>query len=151
MALNIGAKRVYRQTHSSPFNADAAKLTLGVAADKLAAYKERAQFLASKQAKHENVVEFFKRILPVQSNNKTVEVKKDISKNAREALNLLETQPGANFAPGTWWNAYNAFTYYADHMIGKSADRRLTNAWYGQMAARKIKALELAVELAELA
>jgi hypothetical protein len=38
-----------------------------------------------------------------------------------------------------------------DHVIGRSADTRLTSAWYGYNKNLKTKALELAVEMAEAA
>jgi hypothetical protein len=49
---------MFRQTHRLEFDADAAKLAIGVAADKLAKYKEAAEFLGSKKAETDNVVEF---------------------------------------------------------------------------------------------
>jgi hypothetical protein len=74
-----------------------------------------------------------------------------LSRNAKGALDILETQPGANYAPGTWWNAYNACTYMTDHVIGKTQESRLTSAWYGLNKSVKVKALEKAVEYAEAA
>ena len=74
-----------------------------------------------------------------------------LSRNAQGALDILETQPGANYAPGSWWNAYNAVTYMTDHVIGRNQESRLTSAWYGLNKSVKVKALEKAVKLAEAA
>ncbi len=55
------------------------------------------------------------------------------------------------FAAGTWWGAFNAVTYYYDHVAGTDQDKRLTSAWFGSAATRKRQALDLAVEFAEAA
>jgi hypothetical protein len=39
----------------------------------------------------------------------------------------------------------------ADHVMGRSADTRLTSAWYGLNKSKKEKALELAIDYAEAA
>lgn len=37
----------------------------------------------------------------------------------------------------------------ADHELGRSADTRMTSAWFGNNANRKVKALDLALEMAD--
>ena len=74
-----------------------------------------------------------------------------ISRHAEEALAVVHTQPGANFAEGSWWQAFNAVTYMTDHTLGRSRDSRLTSAWYGMNRVKKEKALDLAVQYAEMA
>jgi len=64
---------------------------------------------------------------------------------------VLHTQPGAKFAEGSWWQAFNTITYMTDHKLGRSNDTRLTSAWYGQNRIKKEKALDLAIEYAEAA
>jgi hypothetical protein len=64
---------------------------------------------------------------------------------------VLHTQPGAQFAEGSWWSAFNTITYMTDHKLGRSNDTRLTSAWYGQNRIKKEKALELALDYAEAA
>jgi hypothetical protein len=79
------------------------------------------------------------------------ESEKVLSKSAERALEVIETQPGAEFGRGTWWQAFNAVTYMTDHEIGRSVDSRLTSAWYGANKNLKTKALETAVEMADAA
>jgi hypothetical protein len=98
-------------------------------------------------AKDENVVEYFKRIFPLTTSNEGKS--NDLSKNAKVALDILHTQPGAEFAEGTWWQPFNAVTYMTDHLVGRSADTRLSSAWYGYNKTLKTKALEVAIEMAE--
>jgi len=147
LSLNTKVERMVKISHRREFNGDQTKLMLGVAAEKLAQYKEMAQFLGSKRYSDENVVEYFKRVFPASENAK----RSDITKNARTALGILETQPGAEYAAGSWWQAFNATTYMTDHLIGRSTDTRMTSAWYGSNKNLKVRALETAIEMAEAA
>ena len=145
--FNAGTEAVenaVKISHRNVFNADVTKEMLGIAKDKLAKYKDMASFLGAKKAKDENIVEYFNRIFPSSG-------KKEVSRNAERAMEILHTQPGANYAEGTWWQPFNAITFLTDHELGRNADSRLTSAWYGYNKGLKTKALELAVEMAEAA
>ena len=133
-------------SHRSAFNAAKVKEQLGIATHKLAKYKEMAQFLGSKKYKAEKVKEYFMEVFPAMSSKE-----KEMSRNAFRALDVLNKQPGANFAEGTWWQPFNAVTYMTDHLVGRSADSRLSSAWYGPNKNLKVKALEKAIEYAEAA
>ena len=146
LSLNSKVERMAKISHRQVFNPDDVKGMLGIATNKLAQYKEMASFLGSKRYNNENIVEYFTRIFPVTGSG---EKKKEVSKNAQYALDVLETQPGAEYAPGTWWQAFNAVTFLTDHVIGRTADTRLTSAWYGYNKGVKTRALETAVEMAE--
>lgn len=149
LSLNSRAEKMVKISHRSVFNPEIAKEMLGIASAKLLQYKEMAGFLGSKKASNENIVEFFKRVFPVTSQKENS--KKEMSKNAKLALDILETQPGANFAQGTWWQPFNSVTYLVDHLAGRTNDNRLTSAWYGQGKNIKNDALELAIEYANAA
>ena len=135
-------------SHRKQFNPADVKDMLGIATDKLQKYKEMAQFLGSKKAKTENIIEYFERIFPLTTKS---EEENKRSKNANIALSIIDTQPGAEYAQGTWWQPFNAVTFMTDHVVGRSNDSRLTSAWYGYNKGLKTKALELAVEMAEAA
>ena len=66
-------------------------------------------------------------------------------------MDVLYTQPGANFGEGTWWQALNSVTYMTDHLMGKNSETRLQSSWFGQNQARKVKAVNKAVEYANAA
>jgi phage/plasmid-like protein (TIGR03299 family) len=149
LSLNSSVERMAKISHRKAFNPENVKDMLGVATDKLSRYKDMAQFLGSKKAKNEDIVEYFKRVFPVTGSNEKKQ--KDISKSAQTALEILHVQPGAEYAAGTWWQPFNAVTYLTDHLAGRSADTRLTSAWYGYNKGLKTKALELAIEMAEVA
>lgn len=147
LSLNSKVERMVKISHRREFDPSNVKSMLGIAGEKLAQYKEMAQFLGSKRYNDENIVEYFTRIFPVSGAGK----KKEMSKNAELALDVLDNQPGTEYAPGTWWQAFNAVTYLTDHLHGRSADSRLQSAWYGYHNGLKTKALETAIEMAEVA
>jgi phage/plasmid-like protein (TIGR03299 family) len=149
LSLNTASKQMAKVSHRREFDADLVKETLGVAKHKLEKYKEMAAFLGSKQASDEDVVSYFQRVFPVLTAKE--DSKKTLSKSANKALEILSTQPGAKFAEGSYWQAFNAVTYMTDHIIGRSVDNRLTSAWYGANKGLKTKALEVAIEMAEAA
>ena len=141
-----------KKSHRTEFNAAQVKEQLGIATDKLAKYKEMAAFLGSKRYTNETLKDYFNRIFPVLVYNKEKgPQRKELSKSATRALEVVNTQPGAQYAEGSWWQAFNAVTYLTDHEIGRSADSRLTSAWFGPNKNLKVKALETAVEFAEAA
>lgn len=143
LSLGMKSEKMVKVSHRNEFDGDAVKETLGIAKEKLQSYKEMAAYLGSKRYNDENIVDYFKRVFPVSGE------KKEISKNAEIALNIMDQQPGAEYAEGTWWQAFNAVTFMTDHVIGRSADTRLQSAWYGYNKGLKTKALETAVEFAD--
>ena len=152
LTLSLKAKtdNMVRVSHRTAFEPDVVKETLGLAHNKMNQYKEMSQFLTSKRYNGESIVEYFKSVFPLAA-QKEGKARKDVSKGASIALDILETQPGADFAPGSWWNAYNAVTYYTDHLQGRTADARISSAWFGPNRTLKADALEKAVEFAEAA
>ena len=139
--------KIVRVTHRNEFDLDQVKETLGIAKKKIEDYKETAKFLAKSKAKKFDVVEYFKELFPVLT--KKSDPKKDISKAAESCCTHLETQPGAEFANGTWWNGYNAVSFHLDHLASRERDTRVTSAWYGTGATKKVEALKKAVEYAK--
>jgi len=150
LSLNSAVERMVKFSHRKEFDAAVVKDMLGIATDKLSKYKEIAQFLGSKMAKEENIVDYFKRIFPMTGKTKD-ESSNELSRNAKVAMDILHTQPGAEYAEGSWWQPFNAVTFMTDHVLGRSADNRLASAWYGQNKNLKTKALETAIEMAEAA
>lgn len=154
LALNNTAKYAVKVNHRSTFDGDEVKETLGIAKGQLQRYKEQALFLGSKKYKKETIVEYFNRVFPSLSKDELKKqdlTKNPISRQAEEAMAVLHVQPGARFAEGSWWQAFNTVTYMADHKLGRSQDSRLSSAWYGLNRAKKEKALELALDYATAA
>ena len=147
MALNGASEHMVKINHRNEFDADAVKETLGVAKDKLDTYKEAAQFLSTKNYTKDSIVEYFNEVFPFTANKRD----NDVSRNTKLAMEVLDTQPGAEYGRGTFWQAFNTVTYLTDHELGRSNDTRLTSAWFGANRKKKIVALEKAIEFAEAA
>jgi phage/plasmid-like protein (TIGR03299 family) len=153
MALSeVGSK--YNVTHRNPFDPAQVKEKLGIAHYRMGEYKEKAQFLATTKYKEENIVEYFTRVFPVNESKKkegSTRKQKEMHRGASYGMALIDTQPGADIAPGTFWNLYNAATYYTNHLAGKTDDGRVQSLWLGDSAKANIQALDVAVEMAKAA
>lgn len=148
--------------HRSEFDANKVKAALDEAHQKMGKYKEMAQFLSEKKFTEQSVFEYFTRVFPKTSTktgktsfDKLMESfrsgEKVFSRNAQEAMEVIDTQPGAQYGRGTWWQAYNAVTYMTNHTMGHNPDTRMQSVWYGQNKDRNVQALGLALEFAEAA
>lgn len=144
VALNEVGQPSVRVNHRSVFDAGRVKEILGLGHNKIEKFKEAAGFLGSKRYTDEQLTQFFGVVF-----GKSTKEKEELARNAKEAMSIVENQPGDHFAPGTWWNAYNAVTYMTDHKLGRSADTRMASAWFGGNAKRKVDALDLALEMAD--
>jgi phage/plasmid-like protein (TIGR03299 family) len=153
LAVNTASDRVVRKNHRAPFDADSVKDMLGIAHKKMEIYKETAQFLSSKRFHPADINSYFGQVFPSMSKKYADAVLDDstLSRPAKEAKYFLDEQPGAEYGEGSFWQLFNAATYYIDHKAGNSDDTRLTSAWYGANSQKKIKALNKAVEMAEAA
>jgi len=150
LSLSQKAKNEVALNHRRAFDPQMVKDQLGIAHEKFAMYKEMARFLSKKRAKHSDLIQYFNNVFPI-AGNKQVAQYEDLSRTAKQAYDVLEVQPGAEMAMGTWWNAVNAVTYLTDHQLGRSADTRMQSAWFGANQAKKVQAMNLAVEMAEVA
>jgi phage/plasmid-like protein (TIGR03299 family) len=138
-----------RLNHRHAFDADKVKKTLGIASDKLKQYKEMAQFLGKKKYTQESLDEYLLQVFP--SNSKKKQVERRLSRPAQIAKSVIDTQPGHEFAEGSFWSAFNASTFVIDHGLGHNDNNRLYSAWYGPNRKRKNDALETALIMAEAA
>ena len=146
LTLSLAGKNdlMVRLNHRRAFDADMVKQTMGIARKKMGTYKDMAEYLSSKNFSVDSLHNYLKDVFPSLT-------KKDnsvMSRPAEQALAVLETQPGAEFGAGTFWQAFNAVTYTTDHLLGHSQETRLQSAWYGSNRQRKVVALEKAVEYA---
>ncbi len=154
LSLGMQADRSVKIGHRVEFNPSEVKEALGIATEKLATYREMAEYLGGKRFSMDKLIEYYNTVYP-RTSDKRVQDKKlsveTLSRNAKQCLDVLETQPGAEFAEGSWWQAYNSVTFVTDHVQGRSADNRMHSAWFGANQARKRTALETAIEFAEAA
>jgi phage/plasmid-like protein (TIGR03299 family) len=151
MSLQQSADRSVKVGHRQVFDPDRVKADLGLAHEKFAKYKEMAQFLGSKRFTVDSLISFYDEVYPSTSRTaeKVAATKvEELSRSARMCYDALETQPGAQYGEGTWWQAFNSVTYVTDHLQGRSAEQRLHNQWFGYNQPRKVQAAEKAVEFA---
>jgi len=146
VALNEKGQPSVRVNHRSQFDSERVKEILGLSHRKVETFKNAAEFLGSRQVAKHSLEKYFGAVFGESSKED-----KTLGRTAEMVLELVETQPGSEYRKGSWWQAYNAVTYAVDHKLGRSADTRMTSAWFGSNAKRKIDALNLAVEMAEAA
>tara|TARA_B100000131_G_scaffold192579_1_gene185098 strand:+ start:2746 stop:3702 length:957 start_codon:yes stop_codon:yes gene_type:complete len=154
MSLGMEADKSVRVGHRVEFDADAVKETLGLAHEKFQQYKEMAEFLGSKRYDMESLIQYYNDVFPSTARN--VEEPKPVtadtlSRAGKQALSVIDTQPGAQYAEGSWWQALNSVTYITDHVQGRGEDTRLYSNWFGGNQLRKVRAAEKAVEYATAA
>jgi len=154
MALKGTAITGAKLNHRKVFDANHVKTTLGLAHEKFEQYKELSQFLASKKFSAESLIEYYNEVFPRTYQGKNppvVKEFKDLTANGQKAFEVLDSQPGAQFGKGSWWQALNSVTYLTDHVMGREADSRMTSAWFGANQNRKQTAVSKAIEFAEAA
>lgn len=150
-SLQSSSKNFVKLNHRTVFDPDLVKEQMGLASEKFAMYKDMAEFLSTKKFSVDNLVQYYNEVFPhtyANSKGKTVNKIEDLTKNGKAAMDVLYTQPGAQYGEGTWWQALNSVTYLTDHVMGKSAESRLQSSWFGQNQSRKVKAVNKAVEYA---
>jgi phage/plasmid-like protein (TIGR03299 family) len=142
VALNSASKLQITQNHKNAFSYDMFHDVLLETKELMVTYKEAAEFLGSKRYTAAKVTDYFEDVFASKFKN---------SRNVVSANELLETQPGHEFAKGSWWQAFNAITYMSDHQQTNDREAKLHSSWFGVNKTRKTKALSLALNYAEAA
>ena len=146
MALTERGQPAVRLSHRNNFNPEMVKELLGISHNRVEQFKGAAELLGSKKYSDKAFKTFLATVFGTSNQEGKI-----LSRTAERAFEIVETQPGADYAPKSWWNAYNAVTYMTDHEMGRSDDTRAAAAWFGHNAKRKLEALNVAVEMAEVA
>lgn len=153
-ALDSMSDRQVKVGHRTVFDASSVKETLGIATDTMQKYKEVASFLGSKRFTQDTYIEYLNTVFPRTSDKRIksgMDKIEQMSRNAKLCYDALEQQPGAEYAEGSWWQAFNSVTFITDHVQGRNQENRLTNSWFGYNQTRKREALKSAIEFAEVA
>ena len=148
-ALKSGLDNKVSINHRKAFNPATVHDNLAELHRSLSEFKDMAEFLGGRRYTEETVREYFDKVFPISGRNP--DPKKEHSLNSERAWTVIESQPGAEHAPGTWWNAYNAVSYVTDHVAGNNDNNRLNSAWFGRNRNRKTRALGMANEYAAAA
>jgi len=168
-AMQSGAAN-FRMSHIHEFDgkmANKAAEVLGLTQEANAEFKQAAEFLVSKKAKHENVLEFVAHLYQpdvLETRRQERELKAagkkvgeeaplidEFNRYSKLAVEALEKAPGAHLksAAGTWWGALNAITYVEDHL--RTGENAVYNSLLGVGSKRKSRALDLALDYAKAA
>jgi phage/plasmid-like protein (TIGR03299 family) len=153
-ALDSMSDRQVKVGHRTIFDASSVKETLGIATDTMQKYKEVASFLGSKRFTQDTYIEYLNTVFPRTSDKRIksgMDKIEQMSRNAKLCYDALEQQPGAEYAEGSWWQAFNSVTFITDHVQGRNQENRLANSWFGYNQTRKREALKSAIEFAEAA
>ena len=151
LSLSQDSNAMLKVNHRKEFDSSEVKEQMGIAKEKMEQYKSMAEFLGSKRYTSENIVQYFNEVYGSPAKEKVDGVFPFTSNNAKIAMENLDTQPGANFAQGSFWNAFNTVTYMADHVQGRETSSRIESSWYGRNRRVKLTALDKALEYAEAA
>lgn len=146
LALSRRDKNEVKLDHRAKFDPEKVKYLMGITRASMEKYKEMSEFLAKRRYNKEKLEDYFKDVLGAKGDDGV-----EMSSRAQEAMDAMDTQPGAKFGRGTWWQPFNAVTYVIDHKLGRSTDTRLKSAWFGVNKTRKTVALTKALEYAEAA
>jgi len=151
LSLSQNADKMLTVNHRKEFDASEVKEQMGIAREKMEQYKSMAAFLGSKKYTADNVIQYFNEVFGAPAKEKVDNVIPFTSRNSKLAFENLDVQPGAEFAQGTWWTAFNSVTNMTDHLQGRSNDGRLVSSWYGRNRKVKLNALDKALEYADAA
>jgi len=128
-----------------------AKETLGLASDSFRRFGEDANYLAGPRISDRRIGEYFEAIFPDETDALSAVSKK--AATVRMTLRgLVDSGLGTEISEirGTAWAAYNAVTEYVDHYDRPTLtdSRRLDAIWFGDGARLKVRAWNLAMDLA---
>lgn len=139
LALKTGGTE-FRMAHRCEFDdsmRSKAKDVLGIAHDQMEEFEKNAKRLKKLNLKHKDILSVLANVYQPDINLKKLVDDFDglASPSLKKVIDVLENAPGAD--PETAWGVLNAVTYYADHVASRSADKRLTNAWFGKTSHHK--------------
>ena len=139
-------------SHRSLFDMDAAKVKLGVG-DAFVMFQREAQAMAETGVDTRKAVEYFLAVYHDMTSSQVVDAQaqKQTDKTIERLARHFTAGPGSDLrsAKGTAWGLLNAVTYDIDHCAkARTADNRLSSAWFGNGERVKNKARELALAIA---
>lgn len=151
IAVN-GVPQAIKVPHSTRFDAQAVKQQLGIAVSQWDGFMYRMRMLAERKVKSHEAMNYFLRVLcDVQPGS--VDSAGLANERALKRVQALYEGQGRGAeleaAKNTAWGLLNAVTEFVDHeRRARSAEYRIDSAWFGQGAALKQRALDVALQLA---
>lgn len=114
-------------------------------------FEEKAIKLSKASASREDIKRYLIRVFDPKAYKSGLTLE-SASRPAKIAYEMLDAQPGSRLksCKGTWWGAFNTVVYTIDHKLGRDRNRTLMSAWFGGRSIIKIKALDMALEHANI-
>lgn len=150
LALKNGGNE-FRMAHRCEFDdstRERAKEVLGIAREQMDEFEKNARKLKKLKLGEKDIIEVLANVYQPHISMK--ELNADFDKRSKPSLkrvmDVLVNAPGAD--PKTGWGVLNAVTYYADHVASRTADKRMTNSWFGKTGHHKEMVLTDLLKLA---
>lgn len=151
MAHHSKASKLIRIRHSDKMKTNLDKLRdiMNLANQEFEATADQFRFLASKDFKREDVVNYVKLLLDCDGIPES-ELPTQSLNNIRDILKRVSHGIGndAKGVSGTWWAAYNGVTEWLNYKRGHNTNTRMNSLWFGPNAKLNNTALEKALEYA---
>lgn len=125
---------VFRMNHRNEFNEvqrDKAKAVIGVAKEQVKTFAKQAQKLHKHKLDDAETAALIAKTFQPDWDGSV----ENLSPKMKAIMDAHKNAPGAQ--PGTAWGAFNAVTYFTDHVASRSDEKRLHNAWLGRTARQK--------------
>lgn len=136
-----------RHGKSVKTNLDALRDTIDLAVGEFTATIEQYRKLAVRGVNSADMRKYIKILRGVENTED-----KDLSTRESNIIDSIIVNTvkgkGAEYAPNTLWNLYNAYTEYLNWQYGRNTDSRMSNLWFGQGVASNEEALKLAIQMA---
>lgn len=138
------------QNHCNDMDSERIKNFLKINSMAMDEYRKQVLFLGEKRFTDTDVEYFARTLFPVvkAKENLGKRKEKEDSKGYSMLLECLHTQPGAQYAEGSFWQLLNAATYTTNHLLGRSEATRLDSVLYGEYGRKNDEALKLALAMA---
>lgn len=147
LELSFGEKKArrVRLPHSTSFDASKIRSGLNVSLDSWERFLMNARWLSDQPMTVSDMDAFLIKLLRPQ----TGEVLEDDVRKSKAFKSILALFNGGQLGSGqeaiaaSRWGALNAVTQFIDHVKGKNQSARLMDAWFGEAAKFKNRALAL--------
>lgn len=140
-------QRQIRIPHSTDFRAEEVRAGLAISLDEFDKFKQRAGVLALIPFSMSNMDAYLLKLLQPEKG----EIDGDVIRKSLAYKKITDLFAGGQMGAeqdavkGTAWGALNAVTEFIDHVKGRNQSSRLMEAWHGQGAKFKERAIEMLV------
>ena len=126
-----GELRIHHRREFGPDAVEKAKVALGIAREQTDSFEENARILKKKTVGMDDVTAELAKVFQPGWDGEV----ENLNPTMMRLLDIHTNAPGAD--PGTAWGILNTTTYWCDHVASRTADKRVTNMWFGRTAKQK--------------